>query len=142
MISRAFAAEIPALGYPKAALLTLAVGFVAANVHAVIRAALRTANPQADMDQSVSSIKIAEDVQRTYDGMITMSGTQAWMAFQTLCAQAMIAWLLRCAANVVLTRYRKTGRGPKKPQPKRSLYGTSPHVSTARLLKQRKQAIC
>jgi hypothetical protein len=138
MISRAFAAEIPALGYPKAALLALAVGFVAANVLAVIRAALRTANPQADIEQSVSSIKIAEEVQRQYDGMMAMSGTQAWLVFQTLCEQAMIAWLLRCAANVVLTRFRKTGRGPKKPLPKRTRYGASPHVSTARLLKQRK----
>jgi hypothetical protein len=142
MISRAFAAEIPALGYPKAALLALAVGFVAANVLAVIQAALRAAHPQANIEQDVSSIKVAEDVQRTYEGMMAMSGAKLWVVFQTLCTQAMIAWLLHCAANVVLTRFRKTGRGPKKPLPKRSLYGTSPHVSTARLLQERKLAIC
>jgi hypothetical protein len=140
MISRAFAAEIPALGYPKAALLALAVGFVAANVLAVIKAALRTAHPQANIEQDVSSIKIAEDVQRTYEGMMAMSGAAAWAVFQALSLSEMIVWLLRCAGNVVLTRYRKTGRGPKKPRPQR--HGSTPHVSTARLLQQRKLAMC
>jgi hypothetical protein len=142
MMSRAFAAEIPALGYPKAALLALAIGFVAANIIAVVHAALRAAHPQVDTGKTVSTIKLAEETQRTYDGMMAMSDIKAWESFQELSAQAMIAWLLRCASNVVLSRFRKTGRGPKKPRPPRSPYGDSPHVSTARLLQQRRQAIC
>src|SRR2546423_2238432 len=142
MVSRAFAGEIPALGYPKAALLAWAVAFVAANVFAVIQAALRAAHPQVDIPATVSEIKLAEDAQRTYEGMLAMSGTQAWSVFQTLNATAIVAWLLCCASNVVLTRYRKTGRGPKKPQPKRQYHAASPHVSTARLLRQRQDVIC
>jgi hypothetical protein len=141
MISRAFAAEIPALGYPKAALLAWAVGFIAANVFAVIRAALRAAHPQVDISSTVSEIKLAEDAQRTYEGMSAMSGTEAWSPFQTLETSAMVAWLLRCARNVVLGRYRKTGRGPKKPRSKRTAHASSPHVSTARLLRERKLAL-
>jgi hypothetical protein len=39
------------------------------------------------------------------------------------------------ARHAQLRRYQKHPRGPKQPSPKRR--GTSPHVSTARLLKKR-----
>jgi|SRR5277367_3978345 len=134
MMSRALAAEIPTLGHPKAAILALAVGFVCANIIGLIHATLQAAHPNVNIDQSVSDIRIAEEVQRTYDGMVAMSGNDAWAPFQTFSAAMMVAWLLRCAANVALPRFRKSSRGPKKQGPPRSLYKNSPHVSTARLL--------
>jgi hypothetical protein len=42
------------------------------------------------------------------------------------------------AAHVRPDRFRKNIRGPKKPRPKRSSAKQHPHVSTARLLAQRK----
>lgn len=134
MMSRALSAEIPTLGYPKAAILALAVGFVAANIIALIHAALQAAHPNVDIEQSVSDIRIAEEVQRTYDGMMAMSGEDAWVPFQMLSVPAMVVWLLRCAESISLPRFRKAGRGPKKSQPPRSLHQGSTHVSTARLL--------
>jgi Transposase DDE domain len=136
MMSRAFDAEIPTMGYPKAAFLALAVGFVAANIVTAIHAAIQAAHPEIDAQETVSKVRIAEEVQCTYGGMMALTGPEAWEPFQTLSESEMIAWLLRCAAQVPLPRFRKATRGPKKPRPKRSLYRGSPHVSTARLLQQ------
>lgn len=136
MMSRAFDAEIPSMGVPKAALLALAVGFVAANIVAVIHAAIQAAHPEIDVEETVSKIKIAEEVQCTYGGMMALTGPQAWEPFQELTESEMAAWLRRCAANIVLPRFRKAVRGPKKPAPKRSLHKGSTHVSTQRLLQQ------
>ena len=43
------------------------------------------------------------------------------------------------AAKVRPDRFRKNIRGPKKPRPKRTSAKRHPHVSTARILAQRKQ---
>jgi hypothetical protein len=43
------------------------------------------------------------------------------------------------AARIDLKRYRKHKRGPKKPPPKKSAYRNGGHVSTEKLLRERKR---
>ena len=50
----------------------------------------------------------------------------------------MVAILRELAQQVRLKAYRKSSRGPKKPQPKREGHATSSHVSTAKRLRNRK----
>jgi hypothetical protein len=54
------------------------------------------------------------------------------------------ALLVALAKNMVLARYKKHPRGPKRPQPPRVRLGRGlgSHVSTARLLAAAKQAKC
>jgi len=49
------------------------------------------------------------------------------------------AVLLDLAAHVDLKLFPKTRRGPKKKPPKRKVDKKTPHVSTARILAQRKK---
>ena len=60
-----------------------------------------------------------------------------WAVFHDLSPVVLGQILRELAGNVRLSEYRKHPRGPKKPQPKRSLVGHQNHVSTARLLKAR-----
>jgi hypothetical protein len=50
----------------------------------------------------------------------------------------MVATLKELAQKVRLKAYRKSARGPKKPRPKRENITKVPHVSTAKLLRNRK----
>ena len=52
--------------------------------------------------------------------------------------QEFAEFLRSVAEQVELHRYPKSHRGPKKPQPKRRYSKKHPHVSTARLLDERK----
>jgi hypothetical protein len=51
------------------------------------------------------------------------------------------AWLIATAEQVQLCKYRKHPRGPKKPPVKRTHDPRRPHVSVARLLALRQQAV-
>jgi hypothetical protein len=57
-----------------------------------------------------------------------------WVVFQTMPQPKLVEILLQLAANVNLSKFRKSRRGPKKTPPKRDKYSNHPHVSTARLL--------
>ncbi len=50
----------------------------------------------------------------------------------------MVATLRELAQKVRLKAYRKSPRGPKKPRPKREGTTKASHVSTAKLLRERK----
>ena len=63
-----------------------------------------------------------------------------WAGFHTLDADALAAVLLELAGHVDLARYTKHPRRPKKPPPKRHYDPKHPHVSTAKILEQRRQS--
>jgi hypothetical protein len=129
--------EIKTLGYPKAALLGLCLALLAYNVIAVIKAALRAAHGAETVETQVSGYYIAEEIARIYGGMMIAIAETEWQVFSTLTAAQMAALLVEWAAKARLAKYQKHPRGPKKPRPPR-VVGTSNHVSTARILAQRK----
>lgn len=61
-----------------------------------------------------------------------------WTVFHGLTAVAFGTVLLDLAAGVRLSAYRKQVRGPKRPPPKRESGAKIKHVSTAKLLEERK----
>ena len=55
-------------------------------------------------------------------------------------SDAQMARLLReLAGQGVLKRYRKIPRGPKKPPPKRRRYKNGEHISTAKVIAERRR---
>jgi hypothetical protein len=64
---------------------------------------------------------------------------EGWKVFLQLSHSEMIMFLKRLAANAKLLKYKKHPRGPKKPLPKRVSDPKTPHVSTARLIAERKK---
>jgi hypothetical protein len=126
--------EVNTLGYPKAALFGFCVALVAYNVLAVVKAALRTLHGEAVIDNELSGYYLAGNITRTYDGMMIALPESEWEIFQTLPQPELVDLMLQLAANVNLSKLRKSPRGPKKKTPKRNKYSNHPHVSTAKLL--------
>src|SRR5713101_1577372 len=131
-----FHSEINTLGYPKAALFGFCLALVAYNMLAVVLAALRSVHGDA-IDQELSLYYVANDVAQTYHGMMIAIPEDEWRVFSHMRPAEMVATLQALAQKVRLEAYRKSPRGPKKPQPKRENTTKAPHVSTAKLLRNR-----
>jgi hypothetical protein len=61
-----------------------------------------------------------------------------WRIFSCMRPAEMVATLRELAQKVRLKAYRKSPRGPKKPRPKREGTTKVCHVSTAKLLRERR----
>ena len=73
-----------------------------------------------------------------YEGMLIQISAEHWTAFSEMSVSQFAKTLLELARPMDLTRYLKTRRGPKKPPPKKQRYRNVGHVSTAKLLANRK----
>lgn len=135
-VERNLQGEIAALGYPKAALFGFAVALVAANVFAVVHAAMEVAK-RADKtvaNMQLSDFAIIHAARSDHNGMAVMFEEDYWKQFCTMTHRAFAKQLIAWAKSSDWQRYRKAVRGPKKPVPKRTRFKGTPHVSTARLL--------
>src|SRR5437867_6761940 len=133
-----FHSEINTLGYPKAALFGFCLALVAYNMLAVVMAALRSVHGAQLMDQELSLYYVANDIAQTYHGMMIAIPANEWRIFRRMRPAEMVATLKELAQKVRLEAYRKSPRGPKKPRPKRESSTKVPHVSTAKILRERK----
>jgi hypothetical protein len=135
-VERNLQSEIAALGYPKAALFGFGVALVAANVFAVVYAAMAAAK-RADRkvaDMPLSEFAIVHAARSVHDGLDLMLDDHVWEQFHAMAPRAFAKRLVAWAKNADWQRFRKAVRGPKKPVPKRTRFKDKPHVSTARLL--------
>lgn len=126
------------LAYPKAALFAFCLALVASNAVALLRASLRTVHKQADVAE-MSAYYMALEIQQTYVGMMVALPPQEWLVVRTLSAAELAAVLRQVARRVEPARYRKAHRGPKKPPPERGKYQNGGHVSTHKLIQNRRQ---
>jgi hypothetical protein len=136
-VTQTLACEIDTLCYPKAALFTFCLALVASNAVAVIKAALRAAHGAEEADE-LSGYYLALEVEQAHDGMMVALPPAQWAVFQRMGPQEFAAALTAMARQVDLAAYRKSKRGPKKPPPKRSAYQNGGHVSTHKLLAERR----
>lgn len=139
ILEKALASEQPRLGYPPAALLSFCLALVAYNILAVIKAALRVTHGTAQVEEGISLYYFALELSGVYPGMMIAVPPKQWQRFQHFTAQEMAAFLRGVAAQARLQRYERQPRGPKKPPPRRTQSKKHPHVSTARLLAQRRK---
>ena len=132
-----FHSEINTWGYPKAALCGFCLALVAYNMLAVVMAALRSVHGGEAIDQGRSLYYVAHDIAQTYQGMMMAIPADEWHIFRRMRPAEMVATLRALAPKVRLEAYRNSPRGPKKPRPKRENTTKAPHVSTAKLLRNR-----
>jgi hypothetical protein len=130
--------EVNTLGYPKAALFAFCVALVSYNVLSVVKGALRSVHG-AEAVEEVSGYSLADEIAGTHRGMMIAIPEDEWVIFAGLTASAMAGVLRGLAAKVRLAKFRKHRRGPKRPQPKRASGAKVIHVSTAKLLAERKK---
>ncbi len=133
-----FHSEINTLGYPKAALFGFCLALVAYNVLAVVLAALRSVHGEETVDQEVSLYYIANEIATTYHGMMIAIPEPEWGVFYSMSTADLAAILVELAQGVRLQAFRKSPRRPKKPRPQGKKPARKGHVSTAKLLMNRK----
>ena len=135
-VERNLQSEIAALGYPKAALFGFGVAIVAANVFAVVLAAMQAAkrDDERTAEMPLSEYAIINAARSVHDGMDLVLDDEVWEPFRTMAPQSFAKRLVEWAMHSDWLRFRKAVRGKKKPVPKRTRFRNTPHVSTARLL--------
>ena len=131
--------EVNTLGYPRAALFAFCIALIAYNALGVINAVLRRVHGEDTIAETVSGYYVAIELTNSYQGMMIALPPGSWSRFRRASHADYLDLLIRIATAVDLSRYRKHKRGPKKPQPKRTKYADKTHVSTARLLWDRKR---
>lgn len=138
-LAAALSAEIDTLAYPKAALFCFCVGLAAYNVLSVIKGALREVHGEVKVREEVSGYYIANEIARTYEGMMIAIPEEPWRVFARMTVKEFAGVLKDLAQRVRLETLKKHPRGPKKPVIKKPKNNKEPHVSTARLLEKRKR---
>ena len=138
-LASALNCEIKSLGYPPAALFAFGVGLVAYNVLSVMKTALAAAHGEECLEE-ISGYYLADEIRGMMRGMSVAIPARHWQKqFGTLTSRQMANLLLKLAKQVNLDHFQKHRRGPKKPIPKRTRYKNKTHVSTARILAERKK---
>jgi len=139
-LDRVFNGEIKTLGHPGAALLAFTMSLIAYNALRVVRTALAAVHGQQAADR-VSDYYFTELVISDWRALNIFASPEDWTEkYANAPPRAIAAALKGAAKHVDMERIRKTTRGPKKPRPKRTDYRRSPHVSTYRVLRSRRQA--
>ena len=113
-------------GYPSAALFAFCSALVASNAVALQRAALRAAHG-AKAVEGMSRHHQAEEVRRTYPGMMVALPPKKRAAFRDLEIGRWAAVLVELARRAKPENYRKAIRGPKKEPPAKTAYKNGGH---------------
>jgi hypothetical protein len=131
--------EINTLAYPKAALFGYCLALIGFNIYAIIMAALRATNKDVNINDTVSEYYIAQDIAVNTSGMLLIVDSVHWATIAQLSATELAEFLLHAASFVNLKKYKKSKRGPKKPPLKKTKFVGHPHVSTKKLLDEKRR---
>jgi IS4 transposase len=134
----ALQSEIDTLCYPKAALFAFCCAAVAYNLLGVVKGAVRAVHGEKEAAE-LSGYYLADEVAGTRRGMLIAIAEEEWGAFQSMTAEELAQVLRELAGKIRLAAFRRHRRGAKKPPVKRTYDPDHPHVSTAKLLEQRRQ---
>jgi hypothetical protein len=133
--------EIKPLCYPKAALFCFALALVAYNAFAITKGAVAAEHGRQE-SAMLSHYYLALEIAEATDGMLVALPDARWQEMETISTPDFAAQVRTIIQSADLSRYRKSVRGPKKPPPKRTNKGNSVHVSTQRILDERRTKPC
>lgn len=140
-LTEAMNCEIHTLCYPKAALFCFANALVAYNALSIVKGTIAVERGREASD-SMSNYYLALEISETTDGMLVALPDSSWSAVKNMPIPELVTKLREIAANIDLANYRKSIRGKKKPPTKKKGNKRTVHVSTARILKKRKENSC
>lgn len=133
-IEASLQSEINTLAYPRAVLLALCIGFVAYNVLALVKGAMRVVHGAQKVEREVSVYYMAGELGNTSRGLAIAVPESTWATVRRLNPEELAQEMLRLAGLMNLRHYQKHRRGPKKRRPERRQLGPGNNVSTARLI--------
>jgi IS4 transposase len=129
--------EIKPLCYPKAALFGFALALVMYNALALVQAAINAAHG-VQTSARLSHYYLALEIAQTTDGLLIALRAPYWAAMANLSPADFAGVLVGIAHGMDLAYYAKSTRGPKKPKPKREHSRRKVHVSTMKVLQERR----
>jgi IS4 transposase len=130
--------EIKPLCYPQAALFCFALALVAYNAFAITKGAIAAEHGREECEM-LSHYYMAHEISHATDGMLIAIPEARWDEMETIPTADFAAEVRTILRGMDLSCYRKSIRGPKKPQPKRTNKRNSVHVSTKRILDKRRE---
>ncbi|MGK7874970.1 MAG: hypothetical protein AB4426_17225 [Xenococcaceae cyanobacterium] len=139
MATETFHCEIKTLGYPRAALFSFCMALVAYNLFSCLKAVLGSVY-ETDIEEKLSYYYLADELQGTYRGMMIALPPSEWEDFGQMSYTQLLSLLQDWARLVKLEAFTSASRKPKKKKPKPPYDPRHPHVSTARLLAQKKKS--
>lgn len=131
--------EVKSIGNPRAALFLFCMAMLAFNCRQILLGALFAEHDQEDVEQ-MSQFNVARDICSPMDGMLTAINEQEWDQLVPRTVSGCARFLRTVSGHVDVKEYRKSVRGPKKPPPTRKRCKVGTHVSTHRLLQERKRS--
>jgi hypothetical protein len=139
-LEQSLRSEINTLAYPRAALLGFSVAVLMYNLLSVARVAIESKHGEEVTFETISPYYLGCEISAVYGGMMIAVPPEEWTQTFGNCTPSQLAkFLLDTAANIRVDRCRKNVRGPKKPPPKRTGGIREKHVSTYKLIQERKQ---
>lgn len=124
--------------HPRCALFQFCMAMLAYNCRQVLLVALYAEHEQEDVE-AMSQYQVSRDIVSPMEGMLTAINEQEWAGLTPQHPRGIATFLRRVSRHVDVRSYRKSVRGPKKPPPPRKRCKAGTHVSTHRLLEERKQ---
>ena len=137
--TQTFHCEIKTLGYPRAALFSFCMALVAYNLVSTLKGVLASVHG-SDCREKLSYYYLAEELDATYQGMMIALPPEDWSDLGTMSLPQFSSLLQDWANSVNLKAFTSSPRKPKKKKPKPPYDPRHPHVSTARLLAQKKKS--
>ncbi len=139
VLDQCFRGEIDTLAYPRAALFGFCMALICYNVLAVIKAAMSSVHGADKIEAGISDYYLADEIRRIYDGMMVAIPPAQWQSLALLDEIQTGELLQQLAAQMDLSKFRSHPRGKKKKVSKPKPPKNKPHVSTARLLAQKRK---
>lgn len=137
-VATALKGEINTLAYPKAALLCFALALVLFNMVSTLKSLLeRFAQEKGHTE--LSYFYLALEIASAQRGIAIAIDESYWNELAKMPQEEFLSWLRSVASQAQRRHYQKHPRGLKKPPPKRTSGKGKAHVSSQRLLNERKQ---
>lgn len=129
--------ELKTLCYPKAAIFTFCLACVAYNAVALVLTSIAAEHGKEEAS-ALSFYSLGLEIANTYDGMMIAIPAKHWKVLHDLSLLEYTTQLRSVASQIKLAKYRKSKRGPKKVKPPNRHQRRVVHLSTAKLLADRK----
>ncbi len=135
--TQTFHCEIKTLGYPRAALFSFSMALVAYNLFSCLKGVLASVHGTDFLDK-LSYYYLADELEGTYRGMMIALPPEDWQDLGQISLTQLSSLLQEWAQSLNLKAFTSAPRKPKKKKPKPPYDPRHPHVSTARLLTEKK----
>jgi Transposase DDE domain len=138
VVTQTFHCEIKTLGYPRAALFSFCMALVAYNLFACLKVILSSVHGVDKIEGKLSSYYLSAAVEGTYKGMMIALPDVEWERLGEISLTEFSQLLQDWARFVNLSAFTSSPRKPKEKKQKPRYDPKHPHVSTARLLEEKK----